>query len=268
MRKVTYYRDENLPFLELKSCIYNLHPEKKHAHDEYSIALIEKGKSILEYANEKIEISEGQVILIESDVMHYCQPLDCNNWSYQMIYIKKIWFNQLLKDGKLPHKLLVKSLCFEDINKIQGIFEKLKSNINAFEKEELLIEILEYVFSVENCFVFDTDSISNNDIVCEKAKRYIDEHFLEKISLENLSSMYGLTHYYLIKLFKQKFDTTPHAYQITCRMNYAKNEMVKGRDIIDIAYELGFYDQSHFTRTFKAYFGVTPQYYLDVVNNI
>jgi AraC-like DNA-binding protein len=45
-------------------------------------------------------------------------------------------------------------------------------------------------------------------------------------------------------------------------MNYAKQEMAKGQDISKIAHELGFYDQSHFSKTFKAYFGVTPQEYL------
>jgi AraC-like DNA-binding protein len=115
---------------------------------------------------------------------------------------------------------------------------------------------------VENCFVFNKEAISNNEKACESIKNYIQDNFLGKISLDELGQLSGLSSYYIIKLFKQKYDITPHAYQISCRMNYAKKEMTKGREIASIAHEIGFYDQSHFTKTFKAYFGVVPQLYI------
>lgn len=160
MEKVTYYRDDNLPFFELKSCTFNLHPEKKHAHDEYSIGLIEKGKSVLAYLNESVEISQGQAILIEADIMHLCQPKDKYNWEYQMLYIKKAWFTDLLKSVDLPHKLLVKSLEPDEVKKVQTIFNQLKTNISNLEKEEILIEMLEYLFKLENCFIFNEEVIT------------------------------------------------------------------------------------------------------------
>lgn len=263
MGETNYYRDDNIPFFEMKFCTFNLHPEKKHAHDEYSIAFIEKGASKLDYANESVIISEGQVILIASDIMHYCQPIDPMNWSYQMIYISKSWFEALLKERVLPYKLLIKNLEAEGILKLQDAFNLLKSPINTLKKEEVLTNLIKYLYSVESFFVFSKEAISNNEKACEKIKKYIYENFLRKISLEDLGQLSGLSSYYIIKLFKQKYDITPHAYQISCRMNHAKKEMTKGRDIATIAHEIGCYDQSHFSKTFKAYFGVTPQFYLD-----
>jgi AraC-like DNA-binding protein len=261
MDKINYYRDESLPVFEIKSCRRNSHPEKKHAHDEYSIALIEKGSSSLEYGNEVVEISEGQVVLIEADIMHFCQPKDINNWSYEMLYVKKVWFDSVSRAKYIPHRLIVKSPEADGFQEIKAAFLKLKSNINTLQKEEILIEIIEYIFSIENTFISSTKLISNNDMACELIKQFIDNNFLEKIHLEQLSKLSGLSQYYIIKLFKQKYDITPHAYQISCRMNYAKREIIKGRDISEIAQEIGFYDQSHFSKTFKAYFGVTPQFY-------
>lgn len=261
MENIKYYRDENLPFIEMKKCTLNLHPEKRHAHDEYSIAIIEKGSSVLEYADEEVEIREGQVVLIQSDIMHLCQPKDLMNWCYQMLYIDKRWFNKLLRK-EMPHKLLVKSLSSEEVRKVQMLLYKLKSKAGNLEKEESLVELIQYVFNAENCFIFSEERLSNNDIACRKIQQYIKENFLDKIYLEELSRVSGLSQFYIIKLFKQKYDITPHAYQISCRMNYAKAEMLKGRELTEIAHEVGFYDQSHFSKTFKAYFGVTPQFYV------
>ena len=51
---------------------------------------------------------------------------------------------------------------------------------------------------------------------------------------------------------------TPHAWQLNLRINLARNLMHKGDSIVNVANHLGFADQAHFQRVFKAYTGVTP----------
>lgn len=53
----------------------------------------------------------------------------------------------------------------------------------------------------------------------------------------------------------------PHAYQINVRLDRAKDLLLRGWPISEVAREAGFYDQSHFTRYFKRLVGVTPGSY-------
>lgn len=80
-------------------------------------------------------------------------------------------------------------------------------------------------------------------------------------ALSELASLSGLSRYQLIRAFRAATGMTPHAYQLNLRINKARHWLHSGCDITDIAYRLGFADQSHFQRVFKAHTGVTPGCY-------
>ena len=92
-------------------------------------------------------------------------------------------------------------------------------------------------------------------------KEYLDSLFLEKITLEQLEHASGLNKFHIIRLFKEAFTIPPHAYQTLLRVNYAKKELCKYRQLAEVAVESGFYDQSHFVKVFKSYTGTTPDRY-------
>jgi len=80
-------------------------------------------------------------------------------------------------------------------------------------------------------------------------------------SLAELAQMATMSRYQLIRAFRALTGMTPHAYQLNLRINQARAWLLSGEEMADIAYRLGFADQSHFQRVFKAYAGVTPGLY-------
>jgi AraC-like DNA-binding protein len=71
--------------------------------------------------------------------------------------------------------------------------------------------------------------------------------------------------YHLIRLFKREIGLPPHAYFDQVRIALAKERLKQGQKLSLTAYELGFCDQSHFTRAFKRSSLVTPGRYLQMV---
>ncbi|MBU3953186.1 MAG: helix-turn-helix transcriptional regulator [Proteobacteria bacterium] len=51
---------------------------------------------------------------------------------------------------------------------------------------------------------------------------------------------------------------SPHAYLINQRINHAKQLLLEGRTVADSAAACGFFDQSHFVKTFRQYMGIAP----------
>ena len=80
-------------------------------------------------------------------------------------------------------------------------------------------------------------------------------------SLVELARMAHMSRYQLIRAFRTATGMTPHAYQLNIRINQARDWLRQGAELADIAYRLGFADQSHFQRIFKAHAGVTPGLY-------
>ena len=50
-------------------------------------------------------------------------------------------------------------------------------------------------------------------------------------------------------------------YQMVLRINFAKRELGNRKEPAEVAQEAGFYDQSHFSKAFKSYTGITPEKY-------
>jgi len=71
----------------------------------------------------------------------------------------------------------------------------------------------------------------------------------------------GLSPFYFLRAFKRATGTPPHSYLYQSRLDHARVLLRRGVTPAQVAAELGFTDQSHLTRRFKAALGVTPGQY-------
>ena len=91
---------------------------------------------------------------------------------------------------------------------------------------------------------------------------YIDSHFNEKITLNDLAEMLEMNPCYLATLFKKEKGETLGAYLLRMRIYTAESLLSRtGYSYAQIAFSLGFCSQSHFTKTFRAETGYTPKEY-------
>ena len=81
-------------------------------------------------------------------------------------------------------------------------------------------------------------------------------------NIENVASRYGITSRYLQKLFLQYTGLTPKLYsKINRFQNSLRLVTKKDTSLTSIAYDCGYFDQSHFIREFKSFTGFTPSGY-------
>lgn len=89
---------------------------------------------------------------------------------------------------------------------------------------------------------------------------YIDAHLDEKIELEALAKLLGMSQFHFSRLFKQSIGISPYQYAIQQRVERAK-QLLKNSDraIIEIALDCGFSSHSHLSRQFRQLTGMTPK---------
>ncbi len=99
----------------------------------------------------------------------------------------------------------------------------------------------------------------SNEII-DKVKQYILDNIEEQLSLDDIATFLGYNKYHIIKMFKQQYGITPHAFIVNHKINKAKKMIIEDNDltIVDVANEVGFYDQSHFSKSFKKVFATNP----------
>ncbi len=88
---------------------------------------------------------------------------------------------------------------------------------------------------------------------------YINEHYTEPLTLEEVAAVAGFSKYHFSRLFKQYADTTFYKYVNQKRINYAKRLLVdKELTVLEVALQSGFSNLSSFLRMFKQITGCTP----------
>ena len=96
-------------------------------------------------------------------------------------------------------------------------------------------------------------------VVIFKAIAYIEEHFTEPLSMQQVASRCNVNYYYFSRLFKQFTHSDFRNYLLQLRLNEAKRRLLQtDSSITTIAMECGFTATSHFIQKFRQSAGVTP----------
>jgi AraC-like DNA-binding protein len=91
-----------------------------------------------------------------------------------------------------------------------------------------------------------------------QAKLFIDAHYAEAIDVRAISGEAAFSEFHFIRLFKQVYDRTPHAYLTHVRVERAMALLSEGVAATDACFAVGFVSMGSFSRLFKRRVGVTP----------
>ena len=109
--------------------------------------------------------------------------------------------------------------------------------------------------------LFREEAAINRDVM-PRALSYVRSHFVERISLDEVARVVHLSPSYFSRLFKAETGRTFSEYLQALRIEQAKSFLRrKDCSMTDIAEQTGFFDQSHFIKSFKQATGVTPGLY-------
>lgn len=141
------------------------------------------------------------------------------------------------------------------------IMELYKNKPKRFElaSKIKMLELLTLIF--EQFEVEETVSDTSQSDPAVIVKNYIDNNFMQVITLESLQNQFYTNKYTLIRNFNRIYKQSPIAYYHECRLKYAKGQLLStNRSIVSIAEQLS-YDSCTFNRFFRTHTGISPSEY-------
>ncbi|MEG2288049.1 MAG: AraC family transcriptional regulator, partial [Ruthenibacterium sp.] len=97
---------------------------------------------------------------------------------------------------------------------------------------------------------------------CAAARRYIDEHYAESLTLDMLAELAHVNKYYLVHTFNKEYGITPINYLIDRRIRESKYMLSNtNHSLSQIAHVLGFSSPSYFSQSFRKLTGMSPMEY-------
>lgn len=114
------------------------------------------------------------------------------------------------------------------------------------------------------CLKHTKEKIFNSyeQIPCEKirdAAIFMSQNLDRNLSIDEIAAEIKMNSYYFIRQFKENLGTSPAKFHLSQRIEKAKSELSKNKKIIDVALDLGFSSQSHFSTAFLKETGQTPK---------
>lgn len=102
----------------------------------------------------------------------------------------------------------------------------------------------------------------------KKMLLYIQQHFQEKLSLEQIADAANISSRECLRCFNQSLNTTPFTYLLEYRIRQAADELKHtGHAVTDIAYACGFSNTSYFGKTFRKFMNCSPSEYRSLYQN-
>ena len=145
---------------------------------------------------------------------------------------------------------------FSDLSghSVRSLYSKLQETKTWNKRIEFVEDFLLYRLSLTE------GRLNKIAVVSDIMNEMRQEDFFDNI--ENIASRYDITSRYLQKLFLQYTGLTPKLYSKINRFQKSLR-LVSKQDmpLTSIAYDCGYFDQSHFIREFKSFTGFTPSYY-------
>lgn len=243
----------------IKKCDNGVHASQRHFHEEVSFALVTSGASMVEIQGRCSEITGQTLVLIPQYAAHRCLPRDYSCWKFHMLYCDAAWLEGVFGGERRPVKACRLRPGAEACAAVADLFADLERGPFDLGLESRLAHWISLLLPRQAV----AEAAEPDDPArLETARRYMEDNFAQEISLEDLSRAAGLSKYHLVRRFKLHYGLSPHQYLTARRINHAKTLLDGSAPMADIALRSGFYDQSHFSKWFKACTGITPGQYL------
>jgi len=233
----------------------------RHSHDQFGIGVMVEGAQRSWSLIGQVEAGAGDVIMVNPGEMHDGSPLEEGPRSWRMLYFEPSLVQQSLAGqpaggSEIIHPA-VKDRHLAD--RFAALFQAVTSQgVSALQCDEaLLLTLLE---AADRHMARSLRKPSTPACVT-RARQWLDDTIDANTTLADLAAMTGVSRFQLLRSFVRETGVTPHAYLLQRRVGLAKPLLASGHSLAAVAYQLGFADQSHFTRAFRRQFGVTPGQY-------
>jgi len=144
-------------------------------------------------------------------------------------------------------------------------YKELKIEIPSYERVKKISDvILRYFKLIYSCTELSEsyDKDSEKDYIYSHIIAYLNEHYMEDVTLSDISSFCHYSKSYISHMFKKKSGKSISEYINSIRIKEAKKLLKKtNKQIKYIAFEIGFSDSNYFTSTFKRETGLSPKEY-------
>jgi AraC-like DNA-binding protein len=233
----------------------------RHRHDTYAVGVTDRGVQMFEYRGAVRTSLPGEIVVLYPDEPHDGRAGTAAGFGYRIVYVEPARLSEALRVARgRPYPLpFLRDPVWNNPRLVRALDEAFGAPLDPLSADGLVVALAEGLASAD---VARPAASRRLDVAAlDRARAFLDAERTRVVRSTELEKITGLARYELARQFRIMFGTSPYRYLVMRRLELARERMHAHAPLVDVAGEVGFADQAHFTRAFKAAFGVTPGRY-------
>lgn len=238
----------------------------RHSHDECVIGVNLIGAEQVWLDRRTFEAGPGSITLYNPGQIQGGGAAEGAPWHFVSLYAGA---DRLATDLGLAHLEFDRALCFAPELAAQ-LAQAAKGALSADPlvcglSEDALVLLLGEVVRLSGVRLPSSASAGSGMVA--QAQELLAAQLHQGVALEDLGDELGLSKFHVLRTFQKETGLSPRQWAMQLRTRRAKGLLRSGLSAAEVAHEVGFADQSHLNRHFRAAYGITPGRYQSAIRS-
>lgn len=248
---------------------------KMHRHDAWELYYVTHGHGMRMTGDTWMPFAEGDVVLIPPSMPHCWEyEVSSADSSGEICYLMVAFSQELIEKcmavfPEIRNRLYGLTLTTEALKYGNESSRKIKqclksmATLDDFGQLIEMMKLLPIIYTTaDHTYIGKPIKIERDICRMQKVATYVMAHYVHNITLDEIASHIGMNRSAFCTFFKRNKGMTFSQFAMNYRLETAK-ELLKTsqKQISEICYAVGFSDLPHFTRVFKAKYGLPPNKY-------
>lgn len=233
-----------------------------HLHKQVELLYVLSGSITVTIDNNVKELSAGDCSIAFPNTIHHYKTTEESNILLLIFDAEFVsdYLTEFLNYRPLSPFITNKPFLSDTIKCIEVLTENVGKVVNARRMKGYLMILLSYIFDDLNLVKQEEEQMNSDAFIT--ALIYIDCHFTEAITLEEVAKHISTSKFHLSRFFSKKLQTSFNTYVNNRRVELAKT-LLRNTDhaITSIAFDSGFNSTRSFYRAFQSICEMTPMEY-------
>lgn len=251
------------------------HKSERNGLASYLFFTVFSGRGKLSYGDKVYELCEGDCVFIdcrkayshETGFIHK-ENADASLWALQWCHFYGPNMNSIYRKyserGGRPvfrtQQLDKYHTVLTELHSIAGSADHVR-DMRIHEKlSSLLVLLMEDAWD-SNISAVSISRTETHSVDIQAVKEYLDLYYMKRITLDDLSELFYINKYYLLKLFKERYGVTINVYLNQMRITYVKQQLRFTDKTVEMLSSELQVEASYLSRLFKKVEGVSPTQY-------
>jgi AraC-like DNA-binding protein len=239
---------------EVFHATFTTHAYPPHTHDVWTVFIVDEGAIRYRLNGVDRGAGRGRVTVLPPHVVHDGRPATQLGFRKRVLYLETSILDDELVGPAVDQPVMPDADLRGQVAALHDALECADDRLEAETRLAFITEQIRQSFGARPLAV-DTGSVRD---LAERLRAHLDERLFEPVTIGAAAAAIGVAPTQIARAFASVFGIPPHAYVTGRRIEAARDRILAGQPLADVAAEVGFHDQAHLSRRFARFLGTTP----------